>query len=329
MEDWIEVRFQADLFLSSAATGGAGQEFLLEPETVTEIRNHPDVAEADPFRLIPIQLEGKRTFLGASRFELLGDLQQVLWLEPPEATRFAPGERPPVFVNEAFAARFAKGVGDLLELPTPSGPRWARLAGIFADYGNEQGLAWIDWEDFQGWFDSEAATTLSLFLREGADPLAVGEALRADFPGLAVRDNTTLRGLVRRIFRQTFAITEALNLIGIAVAVGGLGLALGNLLRESRVELETLRRLGMRRAEIARATAWESTGIGLVGLTAGLLTSVGLGALLVFVINKQSFGWTLRWALPWTDFALLAALTLGLAAAVGYTMGRKYGGLSK
>jgi putative ABC transport system permease protein len=330
MEDWIEVRFQADLYLSSAATGGAGAEFLLEPDTVAAVAALPSVAEADPFRFLPLELEGRRTYLGASRHELLDNLQPVLWLVSPRAPGTAPeGVEGRALVNEAFVARFGLGADATVTLPTPTGPRLLWIRGVFADYGNEQGLLWIDWKDFRAWFGSEAATTLSLFLHPGTDPLAVAGELETSFPGLAVRDNGTLRTLVRRIFRQTFAITEALQLIGLLVAMGGLALALGNLLRESRRELHTLRALGLRRGEIARATAWEGAGIAALGIAGGLPASLGLGALLVFVINRQSFGWTLRFDPPWAEFGLLAVLTLGLALAVGAWVGWRHARLMK
>ncbi|MFW6354998.1 MAG: ABC transporter permease, partial [Verrucomicrobiota bacterium] len=328
MEEWIEVRFQADVFLSSRAVSSMGQEFLLEPAVIEAIAARPEVAEVDPFRVLPIDLEGKRTYLGASRHDLLAGRQKVLWLDAP-ATELAEATpaTPVAYVNEAFVARFGWGQGAMVEVPTPSGRETVRITGVFADYGNEQGLLWIDWPVFGAWFDSDAATNLSLFLTPGTDALVAAEALEASFPGLAARDNRTLRELVRRTFRQTFAITEALKVIGIAVAVGGLALALSNLLRESRRELRTLRTLGCTRREIARATAFESLGIACVGLGGGLLASIALGALLVFVINKQSFGWTLRWALPWHEFALLALGTAVMAMTVGYFVGRRQGRL--
>lgn len=327
MEDWIDVRFRADLFLSSAAAGGAGDEFLLRSATLTAIAALPEVAEADPFRLHELTFEGKQTFIGVSRHDLLGHPQPVLWIQEP--TKSAPADTTPVYVNEAFTLRFDRTVGDRLALPTPVGMQPVTIVGIFADYGNERGLIWLDWTKKPAWFLSEEANALSLFLKPGADPLLVADQIKAAHPGLVPRDNVTLRTLVRTIFRQTFAVTEALKIIAILVAMGGLALALGNLQRESKGELQTLRSLGMRRAEIARVTGWESVGIAFVGTFGGILAGFGLGALLIFVINKQSFGWTLRWHTPWLELGLLAATALTLAFLVGYAVGWRYAALKK
>lgn len=327
MEDWIEVRFQADLYISSAAAGGAGDEFLIGAETLAAIRALPEVAQADPFRLHEMTFEGTQTFIGASRHDILGVEQSVLWITPP-LDRIPEGTTQ-AYVNEAFALRFDRDIGDRLELPTPVGMKPVTIAGLFADYGNERGMIWIDWPNQADWFLDGDATTLSLFLKEGADPLLVAEAIKATHPSLLSRDNASLRTLVRKIFRQTFAVTEALEIIGILIALGGLALALGNLQRESKRELGTLRSLGMRRSEIARITAWESVGISLVGTLGGIIASIGLGALLVFVINKQSFGWTLQWSLPWPEIGLLGVIAISLAAIVGYAVGWRYATLKK
>jgi putative ABC transport system permease protein len=223
--------------------------------------------------------------------------------------------------NEAFLTRFAREVGDLIEVPTPLGPRTLRIAAVQADYGNEQGSLTIDRSFLASWFGTAAATNLSVFL---TDPGKAGEVVagwQARHPGLDIRSNRELREVALEIFEQTFAITRALELISIFIALVGLALALTNILRESIPELQTLRQLGMRRSEIAAATAVEGTGITLVGLTGGLLLSLAFGHLLVFVINRQSFGWTLQFAIPGTKLALLATIILLTGAATAFLTG--------
>ncbi|MEN9841565.1 MAG: hypothetical protein RL376_1365, partial [Verrucomicrobiota bacterium] len=129
------------------------------------------------------------------------------------------------------------------------------------------------------------------------------------------------RAEVLRIFRQTFSITYALQVIGLVVAVGGLALSLASVLLDRRDELTTLRALGFLRTEIARSTALEGAGLALCATTAGLALSLALGWLLIYVINKQSFGWTLAFAVPAGQLAALAALVIGTGCAVSYFVG--------
>ena len=126
-----------------------------------------------------------------------------------------------------------------------------------------------------------------------------------------------------RIFRQTFAITYALEAIGVIVALAGLGITLASILAERKAELTTLRALGMSRKEIAAVAAWEGTLLALAGTLGGLLCSFGLGALLIFVINKQTFGWTLQPSLPTAQLLLLGFCVPWCGAVVAWFVGRQ------
>jgi putative ABC transport system permease protein len=130
-----------------------------------------------------------------------------------------------------------------------------------------------------------------------------------------------LRSEILRIFRQTFAITYALELIGLLVAVAGLGLTLGSVLLDRRTELTTLRALGLNRGEMALATAFEGFALAVAGVGMGLAVSLALGWMLIYVINKQTFGWTLEFDVPWGQLLALATLVIGIGAGVAYAVG--------
>jgi putative ABC transport system permease protein len=197
-----------------------------------------------------------------------------------------------------------------------------RIAGVFADYGNERGTLLIGRAQFARWWGNELITTLTLKLRPGVDSETVRARLRKGHPELSIFTNRTLREQAIRIFQETFAITYALEIIGVAVAVTGLGLTLASIFLQRRGDLATLRALGWTPGEIARAAAIEGLLLSIVGLVAGLALSLILGALLVFVINKQTFGWTLEYHLPSSALALLSTLVLGSGAATSFLIGR-------
>jgi putative ABC transport system permease protein len=132
-----------------------------------------------------------------------------------------------------------------------------------------------------------------------------------------VTDQRTLRNEALRIFHQTFAVTHGLKWIGIAVAMAGLGLALASMLMERERELMTLRALGLTRKGIGQSAAWESLGMATAGLIGGLFLSLILGHLIIYVINRQSFGWTLLFQIPWREFLWLGAGLLAISALTG------------
>lgn len=324
MERWIGARFQADVYVSPLGRTTADSGHVLRADTSRAITALPGVAAHDPFRTERIHVNGIDTFLSGSDLSLLGTRQNLLWQQGPlSVERTPPDADAAAIASESFTRRFGSSMGDTVTVPTPTGPRRLFIRGVQADYGNERGSLLIDFELFAQWWESEALTNLTLFLEPGVDAGSMARRIEADFPGLAARDNASLRATILEIFRQTFATTHALRIIAIAVALAGLVLALATLLREDARGLATLRALGFTRREIARCTLYEGLGITLAGLLGGLLLSGALGTLLVYVINRQSFGWTLLFHLPAADLLQLALALTATAALAAHLTGRR------
>jgi putative ABC transport system permease protein len=131
-----------------------------------------------------------------------------------------------------------------------------------------------------------------------------------------------VRGNALDIFDRTFAITAALQLLATVVAFIGVLSALLSLQLERARELGVLRATGMTLGQMWRLTLLET---GIMGFMAGLLampTGWVLAWILTYVINRRSFGWTLRMELEPAHFlqafavALVAALLAGIYPAL-------------
>jgi putative ABC transport system permease protein len=126
--------------------------------------------------------------------------------------------------------------------------------------------------------------------------------------------NRDLRSQALRIFDRTFAITYALEAVAVVVAVMGVAGALLALVIDRRRELGLLRFLGAASGQIRKLIMVEAGLLGLLATFAGVALGLALSLILIFVINKQSFGWTIRF--HWPVAVLLAALTLVYVATV-------------
>lgn len=322
---WINTALQADLYISSQGSQSASSNNRIAPETWRRIAANPAVARASLFNAYPVQIDGLPTTLGGTELADQNARGGFMWVSaPPESFVFEPSRNEgSALVSESFSDRFRIRTGDTVVVPAPGGPRRLQVAAVFADYGNERGTILVERRHAVAWFGGdEHATSLSLELVNGVSPEAVRAALLGDYPGLAIYTNVALRGEVLRIFRQTFSITYALEAIGVFVAVAGLALTLVSVLLDRRDELTTLRALGFRRSEIATATAIEGGALALCAALAGLALSFALGWLLIHVINKQSFGWTLAFDVPVGQLAALAVLVVGTGFIVSYFVGR-------
>lgn len=310
---WINQSLKADLFVAVKGIENASSRNRIRQDTWNKLKADPDVDMIETGHFFPIEFEGAQTMIMGMRSPLDWADQGFIWAEPAQKQLVMdhPLENGdwPVLVSESFSVRYQKNRDDLLKLNVPAGKRSLRIMGVYADYGNERGAIMMDGETASRWFNDYSAVNLAATLRPGIDPEQVRDRWSREYPGLAVRTNRALREEVFTIFHQTFAVTNALKVIGVSVAVCGLALALFSLLMDRRQQLVTLRELGMQREGITKAVTFEGLVMCLIGLAGGLILSLALGYLLIYVINKQSFGWTLAYAVP-------AGGLIGLACGV-------------
>jgi len=324
VQAWIGDSLRADLFVAPLGSGGAGSRHRIAAADADALAADPEVAAADRYQQVPFSFRGQVATLASGDFAVAaarGHLAMIQGGTSAEvlarAHRDGLGD-PAVVASETFARRFRLRLGDRLELPRDArdgASHEVTLRGIYADYGNERGSLILDRPVFLAWFRDPRAASLALYLKPGADPEAVARRLARDRPGLLVRSNGALRAQVVRIFRQTFAITYALEVIGLAVALAGLAQSLAGIALARRGELWTLRALGADEAGLAGVLLGEGLGVALAGCLGGLGLGLLLSRILVQVLNPQAFGWTLSYRLPWGFLAGLTGACLMTAAA--------------
>ena len=234
-----------------------------------------------------------------------------------------------VIVSEPFANRLdLPRRGGEVTLFTLDGPRVFPIAGIYSDYASSQGTVMMALPLYRQLWQDEAITAMALRLAEGGNPDQVTQALQgalAPVQALQVRPNKALREEVLVVFDRTFAITGALQLLATLVAFIGVLSALLSLQLDKQREFGILRAVGLTGGQLRRLISYET---GLMGAVAGLLampTGLVLALILVYIINRRSFGWTLQLQLEPAPFvqalavAVVAALLAGLYPAYRMT----------
>ena len=330
MRGWIANTFQADLYITSAGAEGASSQNGILPATWKVIAHYPGIAEMNPMQATEIQINGMSTMLVGVDVSFSRRHPNLTWRQPPGDSAFFDDARDEqlALASESFCERFRVRRGDTVNIQTPAGDKPLKIAGVFSDYGNERGSLIVSRHHYTDWLGDERARNLIIFASPGVDADQLQARMAHDFPGLSILTNRHLRSEILRVFHQTFSVTYALELIGIVVAVVGLGMTFSSILIDRRNELTTLRALGWRRDEMARATAIEGTLLSICAVVAGIIVSVGLGWIMIFVINKQSFGWTLQFSIPWLALLALGGLVIGSGAVVAYLVGRWGSGLA-
>ncbi len=321
MRSWIERSMKADVYASSAGAQSVSSTHSISAETVAAMRSQPEVAEISTVQYASITLPDGPSSLIGSDADYAERHRLHVWVQAPPVGWWRSAEVVGL-MNESLSTRLNRTAGDVLAVPTPGGLRQIKIVGVYADYGNERGSVMIPQARFREWFQHDRSWRVAMMLRPGADAQTLTARLQAAYPGLSLFTQAHLRSEALRIFRQTFAITYALEAVGVVVAVAGLGLALAGLMLDRRADLTTLRAVGFSAGQLARACAWEGFGLGLVGVLAGGGSGVWLGWLLIARVNKQAFGWTLTFAFPWWQMLALIVAVLSVGTAVAALVGR-------
>lgn len=314
---WVGQTLQADLFIGPGMRPTVGSEQTMSPEVVAAVRAHPDVEALDSARNIDLVYRDNLVVLGAGSFDVVLARGSLLFKEPSdgrEALRRAMGTEP-VIVSEAFANKYETSPGDTLTLDTPAGPRQFPVAAVYYDYAVDRGVIIMDQRAMAKYFGEMAPSGLAAYLRPGADAERVrAEILESLDEGhrAFIYTNGALRAEVLRIFDSTFAITYALEIIAVVVAMLGVAATLFTLVVERQRELTMLRLVGALRSQVRRAVVIEAALIGGVSQAIGLVVGLALAVILVYVINVQSFGWTIQFHVP---VAFLAQISVAVVIA--------------
>ena len=317
---WMEGQLQADLYIRPSAGGGANRYPTMSSETAETVRTIGGVQAVDRFRVYEINFRGMPALLGG------GD-SSVVRISP--RTSFMPGQdRDEILrkmaeggdyaiVSEPFANKHRVRKGDKITLALGgSATPTFEILGVYFDYSNERGWVIIDRATLLRYLPDPSPSSLAVYLRPGADADQVRRRIEQATAGrsLATFSNRSLRREALRIFDRTFAITWALEAVAILVAVLGVAGALMAMVIDRRREVGLLRFLGASAGQVKRLVLCEAGLLGLVANAAGLALGYVLSFVLIYVINVQSFGWTMRFHWPVT--LLLGALSIVYAATI-------------
>jgi putative ABC transport system permease protein len=317
---WVGQTLQADLFISPGVRATPGVEQTLSAEVIEAVAAHPEVEAVDRFRNTEITYRDQLVMLGAGSFDVVLSHGSLLFKSPadgPAALASAMGTDA-VVVSEAFSNKYGVTDGETVTLPTPAGAHAFRVAAVYYDYSTDRGVVVMDRGTFRHHYGDLPPTGLTAYLRAAADPDAVRADILRDMDEghrVFIYTNRGLREEVLRIFDSTFAITYALEAIAVFVAMLGVAGTLLTLVIERRRDLSLLRLVGASRRQVRRMVVIEAGLIGAVSQAIGLAVGLALSLVLIYVINVQSFGWTIQFHLP-VVFLVQATIVVIVATAI-------------
>jgi putative ABC transport system permease protein len=315
---WMDAQLSGDLYLRPAGAVNADQHPTIDPAVAQRIAKVPSVVSVGRFRAYEIEYQGLPAILAGVDVDLNRRDQSLGFLSGRPAVdvlrELSAGDN--ALVSEPFANKHHVKAGDTITLPLGAKRATFRVVDIFYDYGHEAGFILLDRATMLKYLPDPAPTNLAVFLKPGADFESARAAVQRAAAGsdLFILSNGQIRRQAIRVFDQTFAITYALEAVSIVVAIGGIAGALMSIVIDRRREFGVLRFLGATAAQIRKLILVEAGLIGLLANATGLTLGFVLSLILIYVINKQSFGWTIRF--HWPVAVLMGSITVVYAATV-------------
>ena len=316
VDRWLQQALRAEMYVSLPSTGTTASAHALDAGFADAILALPQVKAVSSVRRINIESSRGRTELAA--YGLNEAAREGFRFKQGAGDEIWPAfqQDDAVIVSEPYAWRHGLKPGDVLELRTDNGFRSFRVLGIYKDYGSDQGVVSLSRRTYERHWRDDRYSGFGIYTLPGTDM----ELLRSQVQGLApqrdlwLQDRNKILQTSLEVFDNTFVVTDILRVLAAIIAFIGVFSALMALQLERSQEHALLRAVGFLPGQVRRLIISET---GLLGLVAGLLAvPVGciITALLILVINRRSFGWTME--LQFSADIVLQGIALGLAAAL-------------
>ena len=322
LDDWLQHILPADLYVSSAIGGATAGLRLEQQDAITTL---PGVASADFLRVRSLSLAPDRpnVALMARAVDAAHPDKTLAIVGAMAAPQ--PGGPPPAWISEAMVDLYGMAVGQHIQLPLAGKLHEFLVAGVWRDYARPTGSIQIRLGDYRTITGDGDASNVALWMQPGASAADVEKRLKQLPFGATLETSapSDIRAMSMKVFDRSFAITYLLEAIAIVIGLFGVAATFSaQTLARSR-EFGMLRHVGVTRSQILSILAIEGGSLTALGIATGFVLGWVISLILVFIVNPQSFHWTMQLHMPWALLASVAGLLLGAAALTALLAGRQ------
>ena len=312
LDAWLNAVLPADLY----ARAGPGTSTWLDPAAQERVRSLPGIERVVFSLQRAIQVDPQQPLVTIIARDLDPNHLEAVPLVVPQ--HLPPSGSIPVWVSEAVHDLYGADIGRRLFLPLGGASVEVVVAGIWRDYVRHGGSILMDRSDYVRLTGDRLASQAWLWLNPGQTLEQVQHKLRQTLgvgPEFELRVPGTIRARSLAIFDKTFAVTYALQFAALTIALFGVGIGFSAQTFARRSEFGMLHCVGMSRRELGIMLSAEGALVGILGAIAGLVVGSAMSYVLIYVINRQSFHWSME--IDWPIASLAgASIALILCCAV-------------
>jgi len=331
VSDWLDVVLPADLYLRTSLGTATGDTAYLTPALAQALAGLPGVARVTTQRARQLLLDPARPPVTLLARPVDDARRSLPLVGEPVAV---PAGAVPVYVSEAMVDLYGARPGRPLALLEPALGRGPFVvAGVWRDYVRQTGAVIMDQRDYLRLTGDTRVNDVQLWLAPGAsEPEVLARARsvvarEAGSPDLVdFASASQVRAISLRIFDRSFAVTYWLQGVAIAIGLFGVAASFSAQVLARRKEFGLLAHLGLTRRQILSVVAGEGAAWTLIGALAGLALGLAVAVVLVYVVNPQSFHWTMDLLLPWGRLLALCAAVVVAGTLTAWLAGRAAAG---
>lgn len=324
VEHWVNQSIGGDLYLRPHMAAVNEYRQTLPDEAVEILERIDRPAVVLPYRRIYLRYGNVPYHLEMLDFEKFPNHGRFLFMGgTPQDVMAVLARGEGVVVSEVFHNQTGLDIGQHFRIQVGAATIDRPIIGIFRDYRTQGGVVYFSFSHFAAltgdarWSGARIDFTKAVENRRDAAK-DLKRRLEHSFAdngmGVELTFGEDLRGAILQIFDETFAVTTVLLLIALAVASLGIASTLTVLVLDRTRQFHTILAVGGTRVQIRSMICWEALIMVFTGTLLGFMCGFLLSYLLIFVINRQSFGWTFEYAVDWGS--LLASVPLIFGSAV-------------
>jgi putative ABC transport system permease protein len=339
VDDWLVHILSADLYIRAASansgnnngSNGNNDSASFTPLQQQSLSKLSGVMRADFQRVSQLTLDPRRPSVAL--------IARPIALEAPERTlpMTNASMRPdalklmlkdptlyPAWVSEAMVDLYGYQPGKVVTLAIGQTRQRVIIAGVWRDYARQNGAIQMRLQDYQAVTNDNVVNDIALHLRPGTSADTVIAAARALPFGaaLAFAVPGEIQALSLKIFDRSFAVTYLLEVVAVVIGLFGVAATFSAQTLARAREFGMLRHLGLTRRQLLILLAAEGSLLTAIGIGAGFVIGFCISLILVFIVNPQSFHWTMQLHVPWRALLTVSVLLLLSAGLTALLSGR-------
>ena len=318
VDDWLQHLLSADMYVRVQNGGDAGRMSTDEQQQIAHL---PAVARMETTRHQPITLDPARPTVALIARTLDADAPDR---SIPIVGESLKGIARPVWISEAMVDLYGWQPGQAVALPMQGKLETFTVAGVWRDYARQSGALMLRLEDYRAATGDMHVNDVALWLRRDNSAAQLRTQLESlPFAGtLEFAEPGEIRAISLKIFDRSFAVTYLLEGVAIIIGLFGVAATFSAQTLSRAKEFGMLRHIGVARRQILMLLAGEGALLAGLAIAAGFVLGGCISLILVFIVNPQSFHWTMGLHLPWSLLATVALVLLLSAAMTALISGR-------